>query len=63
MLFTGTIRSNIKYGNPSMSDEDMIKAATIAQATEFIESKPKNMMKKYHKVVQMYLVVKDNVYL
>ena len=41
MLFTGTIRSNIKYGNPSMSDEDMIKAATIAQAAEFIESKPK----------------------
>ena len=41
MLFTGTIRSNIKYGNPSMSDEEMIKAATIAQATEFIESKPK----------------------
>ena len=41
MLFTGTIRSNIKYGNPSMSDEDMIKAATIAQATEFIEGKPK----------------------
>lgn len=41
MLFTGTIRSNIKYGNPSMSDDDMIKAATIAQATEFIESKPK----------------------
>lgn len=41
MLFTGTIRSNIKYGNPSMSDEDMTKAATIAQATEFIESKPK----------------------
>lgn len=41
MLFSGTIRSNIKYGNPSMSDEDMIKAATIAQATEFIESKPK----------------------
>lgn len=40
-IFTGTIRSNIKYGNPSMSDEDMIKAATIAQATEFIESKPK----------------------
>lgn len=41
MLFSGTIRSNIKYGNPSMSDDDMIKAATIAQATEFIESKPK----------------------
>ena len=41
ILFTGTIESNIKYGNPDMSDEDMIKAANIAQATEFIESKPK----------------------
>ncbi len=40
ILFSGTIESNIKYGNPKMSDEDMIKAATIAQATEFIESKP-----------------------
>ena len=29
-----------KYGNPSMSDEQMIEAAQIAQATEFIESKP-----------------------
>lgn len=41
ILFTGTIETNIKYGNPDMSDEDMIKAAKIAQATEFIESKPK----------------------
>lgn len=40
ILFSGTIESNIKYGNPNMSDEQMIKAAQIAQATEFIESKP-----------------------
>ena len=40
MLFSGTIKSNIKYGNPEMSDEEMIKAARIAQATEFIDSKP-----------------------
>ncbi len=39
MLFSGTIRSNIKYGNPEMSDEQMIKAARIAQAEEFIETK------------------------
>lgn len=38
VLFTGTIRSNIKFGNPSMSDEDMIEAARIAQATEFIDT-------------------------
>ena len=41
ILFSGTIESNIKYGNPRMSDEQMIEAAQIAQATEFIESKPK----------------------
>ena len=40
ILFSGTIESNIKYGNPGMSDERMIEAAQIAQATEFIESKP-----------------------
>ena len=40
LLFSGTIESNIKYGNPDMSDEQMIEAAQIAQATEFIDSKP-----------------------
>ena len=40
ILFSGTIDSNIKYGNPNMSDEQMIEAAQIAQATEFIDSKP-----------------------
>ena len=40
ILFSVTIESNIKYGNPNMSDEQMIEAAQIAQATEFIDSKP-----------------------
>ena len=40
ILFSGTIESNIKYGNPDMPDEQMEEAAQIAQATEFIESKP-----------------------
>lgn len=40
LLFSGTIESNIKYGNPDMSDEQMVKAAQIAQAEEFIEAKP-----------------------
>ena len=39
LLFSGTIESNIKYGNPDMKDEQMIKAARIAQAEEFILSK------------------------
>lgn len=40
-LLSGTIESNIKYGAPELSDEDMKKYAEIAQATEFIESKDK----------------------
>ena len=40
ILFSGTIESNIKYADDSMSDEQMEKAAEIAQATEFIEGKP-----------------------
>lgn len=40
MLFSGTIESNIKYGNAELADVDMVEAASIAQATEFIEAKP-----------------------
>ena len=39
VLFSGTIESNIKYSDENMSDEKMIKAASIAQAEEFIYSK------------------------
>ena len=39
ILFSGTIESNIKYADENMSDERMIDAASIAQATEFIEEK------------------------
>lgn len=35
-LFSGTIKSNILYGNPKASDEDIAHAATVAQASEFI---------------------------
>ena len=41
ILFSGTIESNIKYSNENMSDEQMVKAAEIAQTTEFIEGKEK----------------------
>ena len=40
-LLSGTIESNIKYGAPNLSDEEMKKYAEIAQATEFIETKDK----------------------
>ena len=41
ILFSGTIESNIKYSDESMSDDRMKTAAEIAQATEFIDSKEK----------------------
>ena len=40
VLFSGTIESNLKYGKDDASKEEVVKAAEIAQATEFIESKP-----------------------
>ena len=39
VLFSGTIASNIKFGDENISDEDMYKAAEIDQALEFIEGK------------------------
>lgn len=41
VLFSGDIASNILYGNPDGSEAEMTEAATIAQATEFIEQKKK----------------------
>ena len=41
ILFSGTIESNIKYSDETMSDERMVEAAEIAQATEFINEKEK----------------------
>ena len=42
VLFSGTIENNIKFGNTEAPDELMRDAAEIAQATEFIEDKPKD---------------------
>ena len=40
VLFSGTIRENILYGNPSASEQDVIKAARAANAYDFICSLP-----------------------
>jgi ATP-binding cassette subfamily B protein len=39
MLFNGTITSNLKFGKADISEEEIRKAAEIAQAAEFIEQK------------------------
>ena len=40
VLFSGTIGSNLKFGGEQITDADVKKAASIAQATEFIDAKP-----------------------
>ena len=39
MLFSGTVESNLKFAGESVNDDDMRRAADIAQATEFIEQR------------------------
>ena len=41
ILFSGDIESNIRWGDEDASDEDVREAATIAQADDFIQKKPK----------------------
>ncbi|MBN1979572.1 MAG: ABC transporter ATP-binding protein [Anaerolineae bacterium] len=40
VLFTGTIRDNIRYGRPDATDEEVVAAAKAAQAHEFISQFP-----------------------
>ena len=40
VLFSGSIESNLKFGGEQITDADMQKAASIAQAAEFIDAKP-----------------------
>ena len=46
MLFAGTVKSNIKFGAPKASDEQVRRAARIAQAESFIEKLPEKY--NYH---------------
>ncbi|MBE0343390.1 ATP-binding cassette domain-containing protein, partial [Paenibacillus sp. 28ISP30-2] len=39
-LFTGTIKENIRYGNPDATDEEVIEAAKAAYAHHFIQELP-----------------------
>ncbi len=39
-LFSGTIASNLRYGNPQATDADLWRALRIAQAEDFVKAKP-----------------------
>ena len=42
-LFTGTVASNLRYGNPDATDEDLWTALTIAQARDFVAAMPEGI--------------------
>jgi ATP-binding cassette, subfamily B, multidrug efflux pump len=39
-LFTGTVASNLRYGNPRATDEELWEALEVAQAKDFVEAMP-----------------------
>jgi len=39
-LFTGTVASNLRYGNPDATDDELWRALEIAQARDFVEAMP-----------------------
>ena len=41
VLFSGTIRDNLRWGNPYASDEELVEACRLAQADEFVQTFPK----------------------
>ncbi len=43
VLFSGDIRSNLRYGDENADDESLYKAAQVAQATEFIDELPEGL--------------------
>ncbi len=43
VLFTGTVRENMKWGNPQANDEEIEQALEIAQAAEIIQKMPKGL--------------------
>ena len=40
VLFSGTIKDNLRWGNPEATDEEMVEACKLSQAHEFIETFP-----------------------
>ncbi|MBP3392082.1 MAG: ABC transporter ATP-binding protein [Clostridia bacterium] len=40
VLFSGTIKDNLRWGNPEATEEEMVEACKLAQAHEFIETFP-----------------------
>jgi len=59
VLFSGTIESNIKYGNKAAGEQDLIKSAEIAQAMDFITSTTEGFKTEISQGAQTYRVARS----
>ena len=44
MLFSGTVESNLKFGNDALTEEDMINALKVSEAYEFVMNKEEKLL-------------------
>ena len=56
----GDIASNILYGNPDADQQTMEEAASIAQATEFIQQTEKDIRPRFPRAVPMSRAARSN---
>ena len=59
VLFSGTIKDNLRWGNKNATDAEMKRACELAQADEFIQTFPHGYDTYINRVVVMYLVVRS----
>jgi len=62
-LFSGTIRSNMQWGNKDATDQEMIKALEISQAADFVLNRAEGLDARVKEEAQISPAVKSKDYL
>ncbi len=60
LLFSGTVRDNIRYGQPSASEEQVTEAARAAQAHDFITELEQGYDSRVSSAAPIFRAVNDN---
>ena len=59
VLFSGTIRENMKWGGDNITDEQIWRALKISQAYEFVEKLKTDLIIRYFRAVRTFLAVRS----
>ena len=60
VLFKGTIRENMLWGNENATDEDIMQALEVAQAKEFVDKKKADLILKSSRAVRIFPEDRDS---